>query len=184
MRRRTHPALPIGRRDARAFSVREHAATSRPIYPLQPPTFLIRGAARKQPPGCFVLSEALVVVSFSSLFPFVAERQLTSRRPRRSAGRDVVLLPAGESRKKDPCHPIPPFDGERADTRTHSRVSTHMHTRVSERVIAPVQPRMLRASFAFVTFYYWQSARSNRACSPDRASRRQPADAPNSDVPS
>ena len=50
-------ALPIGRRDARAFSV----AGARDPTPTgasdqaSPPASRITGAARKQPPGCFVL---------------------------------------------------------------------------------------------------------------------------------
>lgn len=66
-----------------------------------------------------------------------------------------------KSQEKIPTSPSPYRNNRYTHTaarlRTCTRERSHMH------------PRMLRA---FVTFYYWQSARYNRAYSPDRASRR------------
>lgn len=64
-------------------------------------------------------------------------------------------------REKNPPFPSPCRNNRYTHTvarlRTCTRERSHVH------------PRMLRA---FVTFYYWQSARYNRAYSPDRALRR------------
>lgn len=146
-RRQAHPALPIGRRDARAFSVREHAATPRPAYPLLPPTFLIRGAARKQPPGCFVLSEALGATEL--FLPFSFRRRKAANIATSKTFDPSQLLPFDEKiererkrGKKTSATPIPSF--KRTDTRTQKRgPSAYAHAHANER--SHVHPRMLRA---------------------------------------
>lgn len=164
-------ALPIGRRDARAFSVRGHVSMLGRPTSLRPSTSLITGAVRKQPPGCFVLSKALRDRELFLPF-FFHRRKAIGVAPSKTLGGHCNARPRRHKKKNCRSRPVPP-PIETTDTRT--QWPTHMHTR------AIVHSRILRA---FVTFYYWQSARYNHAYSPDKASQRQRADAPNSDTPS
>lgn len=118
-------------RRPRFFGSRAHDDT-RPLYQMRSPTFLITGAARKQPPGCFVLSEALRDGELS--FPFFFRRWkaigVASPKTSRTVATTIsppsppLLSPVKRAREKiHRSHP----PVETTDTRTQPRAYAHAH---------------------------------------------------------
>jgi len=98
-----------------------------------PSTFLITGAARKQPPGCFILSEALRGRELFLPFSFRRRKAIgvaASKTPpdRRGALRGI------EEKKGPRPHPHPPV--EATDTRTPCSAYAHVHARAIARASA------------------------------------------------
>lgn len=172
------PALPIGRRDARAFSARGHVARRGRSPSLASYVPDNEGCSQATAWMLRLIGGSTVPRAFPPFF------LSSSKGGRRRGAEDVARIVAsalrrveeGKKKTKNKPRRIPsPCRSNRYTHTTSERLRTCAHER------SHVHPRMLRA---FVTFYYWQLARYNRACSPDRASRRQPTDAPNSDTPS
>lgn len=130
-----HPALPIGRRDARAFSVRGHASTLGRSTSLRPSTSLITGAVRKQPPGCFVLSKALRGHELFLPFSF-HRRKAIGVASRKTSGGRCDAPPPRYARKKNPSFPSCPPLLSKQPIHAHTRAPTHMHRRAIARAFA------------------------------------------------
>lgn len=128
------PALPIGRRDARAFSVRGHASTLGRSMFLRPSTSLITGAVRKQPPGCFVLLKALRHRELFLLFSFHRRKAMGVTSPKTSGGRRDAR-PRHQGKKIPPFPSLPPLLSKQP-IHAHNRAPTHMHTRAIARAFA------------------------------------------------
>lgn len=139
------PALPIGRRDARAFSVRGHVAR-RDRSPSVTSYVPDNG-------GCSQATAWMLRLIGSSLGPQAFPRFFlsSSKGDQRRATKDAVESPrrlSSNREKKISTSPSPC----RSNRYTHTTIQ-RLRTCTRER--SHVHPRML---CAFVTFYYWQSA--------------------------